>query len=1070
MADSLTPKEEFLLNPVTEHSITDAAIATFETNLRHPLKVEIPFGPKQDLHGYDHPWPAGGWKNLLKTGGLVQGAPSDTSFSNTTKRTFTIGTFVTNLTPNNYYQPNRVQEVSVSENSVSVRTNASAYAVSIPITGLTIGSTYTFSSVNTNGEMLASFYKEDGTFISNTERPQTKVTVPAEAYYTLIHFNPYTDSTDLVTFTNIQLELGSAATAYSPYENLCPISGWTGAEIPQRGKNLLNPANATVTHSNIRYNKTSILLKGGVTYTLCSTIKPSGLYVDSADGSYKSAVYGNQILKITPPKDVECTFDAYWAESVLPSGGLSVDMLSLKVGETTDTSYAPYTGNQISVNWETEAGTVYGGTLTLNSDGTVDLANSYRYFIAPLESVPMYTNDNVKFFLYTDWNNPGNKCKPQGNVVCSIYPSGHGNGNVWLGWPGNYGNCLVIQDNSVSTVEEMLAKIDGAEFAYELDTPVTYHFDNVGQLYTFLGTNNIWSDIGNINVKYLTQNSDTGMEYRGDRALELRRRAMLADAPTIHTTVGSSETGGIASFKSYIKAPVKKIEIPFGPKQDLHGYDHPWPAGGGKNIWGGLKMATDIQAALSDPAGAVINENLKTVVISAGYLTNNPVFFEQTFKANTQYTLMLACNKTEGNTNSNIMVEYTDGTADYIFLTNPIATKQTIVHVTAANKTLANVHGINASSYLNLYYEESGLFEGVLTASDFSPYKNLCPISGWTGAEATRTGKNLWGGLQMGNDFVNGVNVPSNCYLGSDENGDYVTYAAGMALMDKIVFGGPFKENTQYTLILNFKRTVDNINVNLVIYYTDGTQASVQSSSGAPNILHTFVFITAANKTVAGIFTGYYDGRIYLYYNNSGLFEGVLTADDFVPYTGNQISVNWEDEAGTVYGGTLTLNQDRTGTLVAMHRSATLTGAESFTWSKYGEQTLYTTNTVLPGSPNTQAIKGWCSAVGTIQNGDIDVTLLDKTSLTSPGIEFKKCLEYWRLPEVTGAALTAKLAEMNSSGKPFQIVYELNDPVTIPLTAEQVSGILTTLYGTNNFWSDISDDITVKYWNRGFGN
>ena len=59
---------------------------------------------------------------------------------------------------------------------------------------------------------------------------------------------------------------------------------------------------------------------------------------------------------------------------------------------------------------------------------------------------------------------------------------------------------------------------------------------------------------------------------------------MIGDAPTIHTTVGSEETGGLASFKSYIKAPVKKIEIPFGPKQDLHGMPNPYPAGASVNL------------------------------------------------------------------------------------------------------------------------------------------------------------------------------------------------------------------------------------------------------------------------------------------------------------------------------------------------------------------------------------------------------------------------------------------------------------------------------------------------------
>ena len=38
-----------------------------------------------------------------------------------------------------------------------------------------------------------------------------------------------------------------------------------------------------------------------------------------------------------------------------------------------------------------------------------------------------------------------------------------------------------------------------------------------------------------------------------------------------------------------------------------------------------------------------------------------------------------------------------------------------------------------------------------------------------------------------------------------------------------------------------------------------------------------------------------------------------------------------------------------------------------------------------------------------------------------------------------------------------QLVYKLATPVTNQLTAEQVSGILTTLYGINNIWSSTGD-------------
>jgi len=37
---------------------------------------------------------------------------------------------------------------------------------------------------------------------------------------------------------------------------------------------------------------------------------------------------------------------------------------------------------------------------------------------------------------------------------------------------------------------------------WEMATPLTYHFDNIGQLQSLLGTNNIWADCGDVEVEY----------------------------------------------------------------------------------------------------------------------------------------------------------------------------------------------------------------------------------------------------------------------------------------------------------------------------------------------------------------------------------------------------------------------------------------------------------------------------------------------------------------------------------------------------------------------------------------
>ena len=47
--------------------------------------------------------------------------------------------------------------------------------------------------------------------------------------------------------------------------------------------------------------------------------------------------------------------------------------------------------------------------------------------------------------------------------------------------------------------------------------------------------------------------------------------------------VWATVSGAIASFTTPFAYPLKKLVAQINPVQDLHGYDAPWPAGGGKN-------------------------------------------------------------------------------------------------------------------------------------------------------------------------------------------------------------------------------------------------------------------------------------------------------------------------------------------------------------------------------------------------------------------------------------------------------------------------------------------------------
>lgn len=156
---------------------------------------------------------------------LTRGYPSNKNYGAGTKRTFTVGTYVTGFARNNYYDPENITNVSVSKDVISFKiVNASGYGIGIPLL-LIAGQTYTASCVvdnNVRPGIGISYYKEDGTPISYTQVEKVansltvSFTIPENTYFTVISFYGQDNNSGYV-FSNIQLEEGSTATPYVPY-------------------------------------------------------------------------------------------------------------------------------------------------------------------------------------------------------------------------------------------------------------------------------------------------------------------------------------------------------------------------------------------------------------------------------------------------------------------------------------------------------------------------------------------------------------------------------------------------------------------------------------------------------------------------------------------------------------------------------------------------------------------------------------------------------------------------------------------------------------------------------------
>lgn len=356
---------------------------------------------------------------------------------------------------------------------------------------------------------------------------------------------------------------------------------------------------------------------------------------------------------------------------------------------------------------------------------------------------------------------------------------------------------------------------------------------------------------------------------------------------TLTLTAFASPTTKTVTKKSHVTS----CAVSYEPQQDLHGYDSPWPSGGGVNKFDESTVEYGKWISSSGSVSTFAQYGCISVKIPVAGAS--------------------ACGiKCSSAPYSMSIVEY-DST-DAFVTRNHIASNTELSATLGANTSYVIVQfscGNGSSTVMTaeiLAGYEAMFYLGSTAPASYSPYSNISPITGWTGAEVNITGSNIWGGEKMADDMVAAVNSATNSAKGSDTDGSYVFLRGSSSVGNAIFFNIPFKTNTQYTLILKAKKSNANRSSNIIVRYTDGTSERVyvnnalSDSEIVPDTLYTWAHVTAENKTVSIIKGLYLTGTCYLYYNNCGLFEGVITTADYVAYNGATTSVQFGD---TSYGG-----------------------------------------------------------------------------------------------------------------------------------------------------------------------
>lgn len=352
IVDMLCPPIEETGNPVQCYPVAG-----------YPLGCKVSWEPAQE--GSGTPYPAGGGKNLW--GDLLQ------------------NTFVSQL-------------------GLSAGYSGAKTTGKIPCTEgdkYTLSCATTFAAEPGNIGVLAYFDESDTmlTRVANTYQRAFTLTAPANVAYLRASCLSETDA------DNVQLEKGTTATAYAPYENIRPIKGRDSVTVERCGKNVIeflstNDFNSgikiavdaeknitlngtTVAKSNILIGMCRLHWAAGKTYTMYVKKVGGSASLGSGDGiTFAYSLFTTDYNHYFHGDTTSTNLDAYIASDAALVETELIFMLQcwregtvfndfkfqieVVPGSTAPTTYAPYTGQTATL---TLPRTIYGGTVDAVTGG-----------------------------------------------------------------------------------------------------------------------------------------------------------------------------------------------------------------------------------------------------------------------------------------------------------------------------------------------------------------------------------------------------------------------------------------------------------------------------------------------------------------------------------------------------------------------------------------------------------------------------------------------------------------------------------------------------------------------------
>ena len=743
------------------------AVDSFTTETGGLLKsAVVQLDPIQDLHGYDNPWPAGGGKNKLEV-------TSSTATINGV--TFTVnsdGTIVANGSVT------EGQSNAIFNCSSNYSLKAGSYILSgCPANGSS--STYAMSIGG-----ITSDFGNGGNFTLSSDSTVTIRCVVYSGYQVNnLLFKP---------MICLSSETDPDYNHFAPYSNICPIDGHTESQLLREGKNLFHPYRHVSTYVN--YTKAGEVIVSGtisgssVYQPGSSTARTSGYCQVLKAGTYKPS------LEITPPTGIvinvvksdgtelstgaafTLTEDTEVFTRVVVAPGTydyKSGMMIEKGSAATD--YEPYHGHLYTLPLGDK---VYGGTVDFVTGEMTVTTISVVYDGSVDESWGQATGEN-RYYTGIPTGAKANDYDAISNLFKNSQTTAVNTPDMqfYVG-TANVG----ARNNLITSVADWKTFLSNNNWhiVFNLITPTIIQL-TPQQLTALVGQNNLSAPLTAQEVISATYEQIASFNAVLDDVNE-SSESTYSSEKIEQSYVGKDDVETKSATDSFVTTNgglLSKCVVNFEPVQDLHGYDNPWPAGGGKN---------KLPSVLS---------NIKSINTTGTWTGNNYVLNGVTFAVQVDSANNVLGVKVTGTASAEAKFDIINVSTGILADTAYIMSGCPSGGSMETYRFFANFYyegtnhvfndfgsGVNAQ-WNNLPNNQSGSISvrvasgysiptgglqfypmlRLLSVPDptFAPYSNKCPIYGHTEVDLNVVGKN-WcsSSVEQGNLDVNGLNSNSN--------------------------------------------------------------------------------------------------------------------------------------------------------------------------------------------------------------------------------------------------------------------------------------------------------------------